>query len=320
MKKGLKYYLCILANELMWPGLSIRWKQGFYSFNGADSESPVLVTVDFYLTAHRVIESIERQELKCHLLVVNSRGINVWCGSRGGHVNTDSVLDALEEFDVKNKVSHKRLILPQLSASAISKSTLAENGWRAKFGPVDIDDVGDFIHNDLKKSPGQNIITFDLKHRLEENIGHLFLETILFLIMTLIFWVLNFISPPFTTWYFFWSTNLLFILLSAYVLGTFMAIADSKIPTTSGLVRGIVAGIIGLIIWKLSTVFLFMTPLVWLDPIGLTILGVSLFIGFNWGGATPYLSESQMIRDIIVGIGGLVILFALGYYFPGGIF
>ena len=99
-----------------------------------------------------------------------------------------------------------------------------------------------------------------------------------------------------------------------------MAIIDPLMPTTSGLVRGIITGVLALIVSKVFLLLAFSTSLVWLDAAGLTILGVSMFVGFNWGGATPYLSESQMMRDIIAGLFGLALLFALGYYFPGGIF
>ncbi len=320
MKKGLKYYLCILGSELMWPRLALRWRQGLYSFNDADSESPVLVTVDYYLTVHRVIDSIEKQGLKCHLLVVNGRGINVWCGSRGGHVTTESVLDALEEFNIESTVSHKRLILPQLIASSVSKLVLSEHGWRAEFGPVEIDDIGEFIANNHEKTIEQNLVTFDLNHRLEENIGHLMFETVLFLMMTAIFWSLSFMGGLFLSWYSYWASNLVFIILGAYILGTFMAVTDPIMPTTSGLVRGIITGVLALVIWKGFLLLIFLIPLVWLNDAGLTILGISMFVGFNWGGATPYLSESQMVRDIIAGLMGLVLLFALGYCFPGGIF
>ncbi|MFW9805809.1 MAG: hypothetical protein ACFFFK_03700 [Candidatus Thorarchaeota archaeon] len=320
MKKGLKYYLCIIFSELMWPGLALKWNPGIYSFNEADSEAPVLVTVNYYLTVHRVIQSIEEQKLKCHLLVVDSRGINAWCGSRGGHVDTDSVLNEIETSDLKSKVSHKRLILPQLVASAVSKSVLSDNGWRAEFGPVEIDDVGQFLENDHKKTPEQSHVTFDLNHRLEENVGHLVFETAIFLIMTPVFWLLAFLGGPLSAWFSYWWSNLLFILGGTYLLGTFMALADPKMPTSSGLVRGFITGLLSLLTWKLILLVMNSTPIVWLDASGLTIMGLSMYVGFNWGGATPYLGNDQMIRDIAVGVAGLALLFVLGYYFPGGIF
>ena len=36
--------------------------------------------------------------------------------------------------------------------------------------------------------------------------------------------------------------------------------------------------------------------------------------------SAPQLGEDQMIRDIVAGLGTLIVLFALGFYFPGGIF
>ena len=320
MKKGLKYYLCIVGSELMFPGLALKWDQGLYSFNEADAESPVLVTVNYYLTVHRVIQSIERQKLRCHLLVVDSHGINAWCGSRGGHVDTDSVLDAIKNTDLESKVSHRRLILPQLVASSVSKSILSSHGWRAEFGPVEIDDAGEFIENDHKKTLEQSLVTFNLNHRLEENIGHLVLETAIFLIMTPIFWLLAMLGGFLATWFSYWLSNLFLIAIGTYILGTFMSLVDPKMPTSSGLVRGFITGLLALLTWKLILLAMYNTPIVWLDASGLTIMGLSMYVGFNWGGATPYLGNDQMIRDILVGIIALAVLFVLGYYFPGGIF
>jgi len=304
----------------MWPGLALKWNPGVYSFNGADSDSPVLVTVNYYLTVHRVIQSIEQQKLKCHLLVVDSHGINAWCGSRGGHVDTDSVLQAIESSGLENKVSHRHLILPQLVASSVSKSVLSSHGWRAEFGPVEIENVGQFIENDHKKTPEQSFVTFHLKHRLEENIGHLVFETAIFLIVTPIFWLLAMLGGPLASWFAYWMSNLFLIMVGTYILGTFMSLVDPKMPTSSGLVRGFITGLLALLTWKMILLIAYNTPIVWLDASGLTIMGLSMYVGFNWGGATPYLGEDQMIRDIVVGLTAIAVLFLVGYFFPGGIF
>jgi hypothetical protein len=327
VKKGWRYYTCILGAQLMWPKLAVRSERGLFSFNGADSESPVLVTTDYYLTSHRVRETIEEDNLKCHLLVVDGRGINVWCGSRGGHVDTDSILDAINQTGLADEVSHRNLILPQLIASSVSKAVLAENGWKAIFGPVEINDVSDFIENECEKTREHSTVSFDLHARLENNMAHIVFETVMFLVMTPIFWLLASLGGLFAAWFGYWWSNLLYIVLGVWVLGTFMAIADPIMPTTSGYVRGLLTGLLALFVWKMFLLGLAtLSPLAvvyewaWLDTSGLTILGLSLFVGFNWGGATPYLGEDQMIRDIVAGLGTLVLLFALGFYFPLGIF
>lgn len=327
MEKGWKYYMCIAGSQLMWPFLALKHETGLFSFNDADSDSPVLVTTDYYLTVHRVMESIEKQHLKCHLLVVDGRGINVWCGSRGGHVDTDSVLAGIAETNLQDAVSHRDLILPQLAASGVSKSVLRDNGWRAKFGPVEIDDVGAFIERGNEKSADESIVTFNLGKRLECNLAHMVFETVMFAMMTAVFWLLSFLGGVFLDWHNFWTVNLLLIIIGVWILGTFMALVDPLMPTSSGYVRGLLTGVLALIVWKMA--FLIQSlispeeilyTVKWLDASGLTIMGLSLFIGFNWGGATPQLGEDQMIRDIVAGLGTLVVLFTLGFYFPGGLF
>ncbi|MHA1925160.1 MAG: hypothetical protein ACXABV_03925 [Candidatus Thorarchaeota archaeon] len=327
MKKTWKYYACILGSHLMVPALAATSEQGLFAFNGADSSSPVLVTTDYYMTVFRVTEAIEQQSLKCHLLVVDGQGINVWCGSRGDNVNTDSVLDAISSTSLENVVSHRNLVLPQLAASSVSKAVLADNGWKAIFGPAEIEDIGDFINNDYKKSQEQSIVTFDIHRRLEYSIGNLFFETTMFLILTPIFLVLGLLGGVFLSWQSYWMANLLLIIVGAWILGTIMAIADPLMPTSSGYVRGAIIGILALIVWKMSLLFLSTLSIAavpyewaWLDTNGLTILGLSLFVGFNWGGSTPQLGEDQMFRDISAGIGSLVVLFVLGFYFPMGVF
>ncbi|MFX1369888.1 MAG: hypothetical protein ACFFAY_14935 [Promethearchaeota archaeon] len=327
MQKGWKYYACVLGSQLMWPFLAIRHETGLLSFNNADAESPVLVTTNYYLTASRVMESIERQHLKCHLLIVDSHGINVWCGSRGGHVDTDSVLKGINETNLASQLTHRNLILPQLAASSVSKGVLRDNGWSAEFGPVEINDVGKFIDRGSEKSSEESIATFNLDRRLEYNLGHMVLETVMFLVLTAVFWLLGLMGGLFLDWTNFWIANLFLIILGAWLLGTFMAIMDPAMPTSSGYVRGLVTGIIALIIWKVALLaYSWISPeeilyiLRWLDVTGLTILGLSLFVGFNWGGCTPQLGEDQMLRDIIAGLASLVVLFTLGFYFPMGIF
>ncbi|MFX0054004.1 MAG: hypothetical protein ACFFAX_11575 [Promethearchaeota archaeon] len=328
MRKGWKYYACLLGSQLMWPALSLKSAQGLLSFNGADQDAPVLVTTDYYMTVFRVTEEIEKQNLRCHLLVVDGHGINVWCGSRGSHVNTDSVLAAIRSTKLESIVSHRNLILPQLAASSVSKAVLSDNGWHAVFGPVEIADVAEFIENENKKSLEQSIVKFGFHKRMECNLAHLIFETTMFLMMTPIFWILGFMGGIFLSWSSYWIPNLLLFIFGAWILGTFMAMVDPKMPTSSGYVRGAITGVIALFVWKIiwlivaflsDTYLTVLTEWAWLDTSGLAIIGLSLFVGFNWGGSTPQLGEDQMIRDIIAGIGSLIVIFFLGFYYPWGI-
>jgi hypothetical protein len=157
--------------------------------------------------------------------------------------------------------------------------------------------------------------------------AHIVFETVMFLMMTPIFWLLAGLGGLFAAWFDYWWSILLYIVIGAWILGTFMAVVDPMMPTTSGYVRGLLTGLLALFVWKMVLLLLSaMSPLAvvyewaWLDINGLTVLGLSLFVGFNWGGATPYLGEEQMMRDIVAGLATLVFLFALGFFFPQGVF
>lgn len=98
-------------------------------------DSPVVVTGNFHLTFRRVQKALRGQN--CYLLVVQSQGINVWCASAGGEMNTHSVLAALKISGIAGFVDHRELILPQLSAPGIDATMLRkESGWEGKWGPV----------------------------------------------------------------------------------------------------------------------------------------------------------------------------------------
>ncbi len=85
-------------------------------------DSPVVVTGNFHLTVRRVEKTLANRN--CYLLVAQSKGINVWCASAGGEMNTHSVVTALKTSDIASRVDHRVLILPQLSAPGIDTKLL----------------------------------------------------------------------------------------------------------------------------------------------------------------------------------------------------
>jgi SAM-dependent methyltransferase len=87
-----------------------------------DRDSPVVVTGNFHLTVRRVEKALTSQN--CYLLVVQSKGINVWCASAGGEMNTHSIITALKTSNIDSLVDHRVLILPQLSAPGIDTKLL----------------------------------------------------------------------------------------------------------------------------------------------------------------------------------------------------
>jgi NAD-dependent dihydropyrimidine dehydrogenase PreA subunit len=104
----------------------------------------------------------------CYLLVAPTKGTNVWCASCGGDMTTYSVVRAIKTSGINERVHHRRLTLPQLSAPGIVRKLLEkETGWKAHFGPVYARDLASFISNNYKKTADQCVAEFPLSFRFE---------------------------------------------------------------------------------------------------------------------------------------------------------
>ena len=162
-------------------------------------DSPVVVTGNFHLTVRRVEKALKSQN--CYLLVVQSKGINVWCASAGGEMNTHSIISALKTSEIADLVDHRELILPQLSAPGINTKHLkGVSGWNGKWGPIYASSLSEFLANGHTKNQEQRSVRFDLPFRLEMLIAMNALLWLFFfaialaihpawaVVMTLVFW------------------------------------------------------------------------------------------------------------------------------------
>jgi len=169
-----------------------------------DRNSPVVVSGNFHLTVRRVEKAMAG--CNCYLLVVQSKGINVWCASAGGEMNTHSIITALKISDIASLVDHRELILPQLSAAGIDTKLLQKaSGWQGKWGPVYAGSLPEFIAGGLIKTQDQCRVRFDLAFRMEMLLAMNFLlwllccaialaiDPVWALAMTLVFWGAGFI-------------------------------------------------------------------------------------------------------------------------------
>jgi NAD-dependent dihydropyrimidine dehydrogenase PreA subunit len=135
-------------------------------FGKPDRKSPVLVTVSSSLTVRRLSKALKKED--CFLLVAPAGGINVWCGSVGGHFTIESIISIIKTSNIAQLVDHRRMILPQLCAPSINSKTLnARMGWTAQFGPIRATDIPEYLHNGKRVTPAMTDISYTAKDRIE---------------------------------------------------------------------------------------------------------------------------------------------------------
>ncbi len=141
-----------------------RVKPGLYALGAPASTSPVLVSANYKLTLDELRSSLDG--LDAWLLVVDTRGINVWCAAGKGTFCAEEVARMVRETRLDEVVEHRRLVLPQLSAPGVAAHEVKEAcGFRVTFGPVRAADLPAFLAANMKADAEMRRVTFGLRDR-----------------------------------------------------------------------------------------------------------------------------------------------------------
>jgi len=120
---------------------------GLYKIGDPDEHSPVLVTTNFTLTYHCVADDLESADVDCWLLVIDTGGLAVDVSVAGGQFNGQAVKEALEEFNVEDKVNHRVLVIPG-KAAAVKGDVEDATGWKVVIGTQDSSELPEFLEKE----------------------------------------------------------------------------------------------------------------------------------------------------------------------------
>ena len=138
---------------------------GLYAVGTPDNTSPVLVTANYKLTFDALRK--ELFELNAWILVLDTKGINVWCAAAKGTFATKELVTRIAEVKLSQIVSHKTVIVPQLGAVGISAHEVSKNsGFKVIYGPVRAKDIKEFIDSGMKATKEMRTVKFNVYDRL----------------------------------------------------------------------------------------------------------------------------------------------------------
>ena len=117
---------------------------GLYSLGKPTPESPVFVTANYTLSFDALRSNLGG--IDCYILVLDTKGINVWCAAGKGTFGTDELIERIKVTGLENVVSHRKVILPQLGAPGVSAYSVKKwSGWQVEYGPVRAADIKEYI-------------------------------------------------------------------------------------------------------------------------------------------------------------------------------
>ncbi|MFC1572123.1 mercury methylation corrinoid protein HgcA [Candidatus Eisenbacteria bacterium] len=138
---------------------------GLYAVGNPTEASLVFVSANYKLSFDTLRRNL--RTLDAWILVLDTKGVNVWCAAGKGTFSTDELVHRIDVTELARIVSHRRLILPQLGAPGVAAHAVKQrSGFKVVYGPVRADDIQEFIAGDLKATPEMRRVRFDLPDRL----------------------------------------------------------------------------------------------------------------------------------------------------------
>ena len=138
---------------------------GLYAVGNPDNESPVLVSANYKLTFDTLRKNLAGVD--CWLLILDTKGINVWCAAGKGTFGTDELINRIETSELAKYVSHKKLILPQLGATGVNANEVKQrSGYDVKYGTVRAEDIKAYIDAGYKATKEMRTVNFTMWDRI----------------------------------------------------------------------------------------------------------------------------------------------------------
>lgn len=279
---------------------SYRISPGLYCVGVPNTNSPILVTGNYKLTFDTLRK--ELFSINCWILVIDSRGINVWCAAGKGTFSTEEISYQINKCNLQRVVSHRIVIIPQLGATGVAAHELKSLcGFTGVYGPIRANDINSFLAKG-KVSSGMRDITFTM----QERISLIPVEICLFwksiLIILIATFILSGLSPDI------FSIN-----------ATINRTIFSSLFTLIGIISG--AALTPLLLpwtyfrqfWLKGALLGFLTSLLTLSIISgeniienlaiiFWITSLSSFLAMNFTGSTPFTSLTGVAKEMRRGL------------------
>jgi acetyl-CoA decarbonylase/synthase complex subunit gamma len=138
---------------------------GLYAVNNPNPDSIVCVTANYKLSFDRLRSSLKG--LDAWILVLDTKGINVWCAAGKKTFGTDELVRRLADMQLARVVTHGALLLPQLGATGVAANEVhRQSGFRVVYGPVRAEDIPAFLEAGGKASREMRRVRFGFRDRL----------------------------------------------------------------------------------------------------------------------------------------------------------
>ena len=138
---------------------------GLYALGQPGPDSHVFVTANYKMSFDLLRQALPGFD--AWILVLDTKGINVWCAAGKGTFGTDELVSRIDAAGLTRVVSHRELILPQLGGPGVAAHEVKKRSdFRVIYGPVCASDLPAFLKNGLEATSAMRTKGFNMRERL----------------------------------------------------------------------------------------------------------------------------------------------------------
>jgi hypothetical protein len=258
---------------------------GLYRLGNPTAASEVFVSANYTLSFDALRSALAGRD--AYILVLDTKGINVWCAAGKGTFGTDELVRRIGFTGLARVVSHRRLILPQLAAPGISwPEVVRRSGFLVEYGPARARDLPGYLA-DRKATPAMRRVEFPLADRL------------VLIPVELVHAVPFMVVPALALW-FLGAGFIALELLLAFIAGLVLfPVLLPLLPTKDFSMKGLILGVVVMLLPAIAGSAAFAPFQVIAIAAALLIFPpITAYLALNFTGATPFTSRTGVKKEI----------------------
>jgi acetyl-CoA decarbonylase/synthase complex subunit gamma len=271
---------------------------GLYALGRPDNRACVLVTANYKMSFDRLRETLPG--LDAWMLVLDTKGINVWCSAGKGTFGTAELARRVSSSRLARVVTHRELILPQLAGPGVAAHQVNKLcGFKVIYGPIRAKDLPAFVGKGFKTTPEMRRKTFSIWERAVLIPIELVSALKVALIVLPLFFFMGGLGGPDG----FWANAFNYGLFAVFAFLTALAAGAVLTPlllpwlpgrafSVKGLSTGLIAAAILAVLRAGHTGRLEILAWVFLVP------AVAAYLAMNFTGASTYTSLSGVKKEM----------------------
>lgn len=280
-----------------------RVEPGLYRLGNPTPDSPVFASANYTLSFDALRSSLAGTD--AWILVLDTRGINVWCAAGKGTFGTEELVRRIGGTGLFRIVRHRKIIVPQLGAPGISwAEVMRRSKFLVEYGPVRAKDLPEYLKTHTA-TPEMRRVRFPLQDRLVLAPVE-FAHTALWMIVAAaVLWLL---AGPVAA----------LAAVSAVFAGTVLfPVLLPYIPTRDFSTKGLILGFVTALPFAL---WFGSDPALpgWADAAGaaiaiLVIPAVVAYLALNFTGSTTFTSRTGVKKEIFRYVPAMALMAGTGF-------